>query len=155
MGHIFIETTTPDALLDLKLPNLNHTEVALGDVYVYFQSVNPLPPNVGYYLCCDLVKESPLQINQEEVRYFPILQRLQFSNEATNQHSIRMTTPVILDKNFDSMYKLPVRRVDVEGFRLYLIDVEGNIPSLANFQLKCTLLYQKPSNRTSSSTSTW
>lgn len=143
MGHIFIETFTPDGLFDLKLNNLNQSQVGLGDVYVYFQSINPLPPNVGYYLCCDLVKESPLQINQEEIRYFPILRRLQFFNEGTNQFSVQKTFPVMLNKNYDPVYKIPVRRIDVEEFRLYLIDGEGNIPSLANFQLKCTLVYHK------------
>lgn len=143
MGHIFVETYTPDASLDLKLSNLNQSVVGLGDVYIYFQSVHPLPPNVGYYLCCDLIKESPLQINVEDIRYFPVLRRLQFQNAGTDQRGGQiLNNPLILDKNFDPVYKFPVRRVDVEGFRLYLIDVEGNIPSLANFQLKCTLVYQ-------------
>lgn len=141
MGQVCVETNTPDSYINLKL-QLKHNSVGLSDVFVYFQSVSPLQPNIAYYLCCDLVQETPLQVDQEDIRYFPILRRLQFNNDHPS-NGISVYTPVKLFQTFPQLHKIPARHVDVEGFRLYLIDSAGNVPSLANFQLKCTLVYQQ------------
>lgn len=145
-GKIFLETNQCDSVLSNNLLNLKQCLIAVTDIDLTCltnSNNNNHLTHERFYLCCDIVKESPIQIVNQENRYFPILRPIHLSSMCV--HPTQPTPPqtdACLSQTYSFPYYVPARRTEVESFRLYIINGHGEIPSFNNFQLKCTLVYQ-------------
>lgn len=147
-GKIFLQTDRCDSVLSTNLINFKCCNLALTDIDLTCSTTDQnIITHERFYICCDIVKESPLQILNQEIRYFPILRPVHLSGNCSHSTTTGTTNVTQSDACLNTTYSFPyfiaARRTEVESFRLYLIDAQGNIPSFNNFQLKCTLVYKR------------
>lgn len=143
-GHIFLESGEKDSLLTLNVSLINHW-IGLGEIHISFISQEAVN-NKTFYLCCDIIEESPLVVLNERIRYLPILRPLHFSTDCAITHSNPLPNQyhtVCKHSVFSVPFFFHARRTNIENFRLYIIDSEGNIPPVEQFHLKGTLLFKK------------
>jgi len=98
-----------------------------------------------YYVCCDFVSDSYLQLNDGTVEKYPILRRISFSKKQRVSIGDDVRTPdgvavSQICEQFDRLVYIPISRSSIDSFRLYLIDGNGKIPSFQRFHLKCALV---------------
>lgn len=120
-----------------------------------------------YYLCCDFVQNSYLNIlpdddddmeEREEgelmtvasdMQQFPILRCLPYKNTTTTSNVAngdggrvaRKTYGGRIKETFGKLLFLPVNRSPIDAMRLYIINSRGEVPSFTKFDLTCTLLF--------------
>ena len=118
--------------------------IQLLDVHGYVHPRFDSHEEQHYYLCCDFVADSMLQLNNGSVRLFPILRRITISKKMRTsipdyQNGIDVPVSRICEQYPQPLF-IPLSRTDIESFRMYLIDGNGKIPSFTHFSLKCSLL---------------
>jgi hypothetical protein len=144
-----LEQNCCDTVISLPSPlQLEGKGVALVDVNGWVPRLAPaINENRTYYLCCDFIQPSLLQLEDGRAAYFPILRRITFSKKKRIQprpsKPNEQVSPIYvstIDVAYTKLLFHPVSRNEVQNFRLYLIDDMGRIPSFGTSNLKCTLV---------------
>ncbi len=129
-----------DTYIDVPFP-LRNTAVTLVDVEGYI--VPRENQDKSFYLCCDFLEDSMMQLDDDDnakVGLFPILRRITFDQRRIVEIQNQQMNASGISESFNNLIFVPCSRHEAHTFRLYLIDGKGQLASFTNFLLKCTLL---------------
>jgi len=127
------ETTLP---VSVKLQNMG---LGLFEIFGSFQTEDTGP----WYLCCDVIYQS---IVGEKL--LPVIRELKMtippSLKKKRGNPAKKVEGKIPTWKIDEIFAKPIYvaclGTEVNNFRLYILDKNGNVPSLTSCRLNCTLL---------------
>jgi len=137
---------TCDTTVTLPYPiNLHGKGVALVEIDAYVYPQLNKGDDSCYYLCCDFVKPSIVQLEDGSTGMFPVVRRVMFNHkrklEMEAVDGVRVAFRVSkAEEIFSKLIFQPTSREDIDSFRLYLMDGRGCVVSVDAFDLKCSLL---------------
>ena len=119
---------------------LHKMGLGLFEIVGYFQTQDTGP----WYLCCDVIYHSVVG-----EKLLPVLRELKMTIPPSLKKKKRVPKIEVddvkiptwkINEIFAKPIYVPCRVTEVNNFRLYILDKNGNVPSFTSCRLSCTLL---------------